>query len=183
MSRRVYVGNLPRDIREGELDHEFRRYGRVERIDVKNGFAFVEFDHERDADRAVRDLDDRTVFGRRIRVEPAHSDRSRRRQELRHGRHRVIVRGLPHGFSWQDLKDMFKKAGDAVFADISRDGDGIVEFDDDRDVDEAIHQFHRKVVEGSEIEVFEVHAPIPYILVRNFSNVFSHEHCALRLNL
>jgi len=69
------VGNLPRDIREGELDHEFRRYGRVERIDVKNGFAFVEFDHERDADRAVRDLDDRTVFGRRIRVEPAHSDR------------------------------------------------------------------------------------------------------------
>jgi len=51
---------------------------------------------------------------------------SRRRQELRHGRHRVIVRGLPHGFSWQDLKDMFKKAGDAVFADISRDGDGYV---------------------------------------------------------
>jgi hypothetical protein len=38
----------------------------------------------------------------------------------------------------------------------------IVEFDDERDVDEAIHQFDRKVVEGAEIEVTEVRAHVHY---------------------
>lgn len=40
--------------RERDLEHEFDRYGRVERVDLKNGFGFVEFDDPRDADDAIR---------------------------------------------------------------------------------------------------------------------------------
>lgn len=50
--RLVYVGNLPSDIRERELDDLFHKYGRIRNIDIKTPrrpppFAFIEFDDRR----------------------------------------------------------------------------------------------------------------------------------------
>ena len=47
--RLVYVGNLPNDIRERELNDLFHKYGRIRHIDItalRNPppFAFIEFD-------------------------------------------------------------------------------------------------------------------------------------------
>lgn len=49
---RVYVGNLPLDIRERELDDLFYKYGRIREIDLKQparppAFAFIAFDDVR----------------------------------------------------------------------------------------------------------------------------------------
>lgn len=39
---RVYVGNLPIDVRERELDDIFSRYGSISSIDIKGGrYVFV----------------------------------------------------------------------------------------------------------------------------------------------
>ena len=46
---RVYVGKLPYDVRERDLEKFFKGYGRVREILMKEGFAFVEFDDYRDA--------------------------------------------------------------------------------------------------------------------------------------
>ncbi|PIO70490.1 hypothetical protein TELCIR_07660 [Teladorsagia circumcincta] len=49
---RVYVGNLPPDCREKDLEDIFAKYGKVRFIDIKGGrgpaFAFVEFDDARE---------------------------------------------------------------------------------------------------------------------------------------
>ncbi|OAY64483.1 serine/arginine-rich splicing factor RS31-like isoform X2 [Ananas comosus] len=69
--RPVFCGNLDYDTRQSELDRLFSRYGRIDRIDMKSGFAFVYFEDERDAEDAIRHLDD-TPFGpgrRRLSVE------------------------------------------------------------------------------------------------------------------
>lgn len=42
--------------------------------------------------------------------------------------YRVIVTGLPPTGSWQDLKDHMREAGDVGFADVFKDGSGVVEF-------------------------------------------------------
>lgn len=55
MDSKVYVGNLPDDIRENDLEDVFYKYGKVRHIDIKNGggrgggapFAFLEFDDPR----------------------------------------------------------------------------------------------------------------------------------------
>ena len=52
---RVYVGNLPLDIRERELDDLFYKYGRIREIDLKQparppAFAFIAFDDVRGED-------------------------------------------------------------------------------------------------------------------------------------
>lgn len=50
---RVYVGNLPPDIRQKELETLFEKYGKIVNINLKNGdgrgppFAFIEYDDYR----------------------------------------------------------------------------------------------------------------------------------------
>uniref|UniRef100_A0A0E0DA66 RRM domain-containing protein n=1 Tax=Oryza meridionalis TaxID=40149 RepID=A0A0E0DA66_9ORYZ len=79
--RPVFVGNLDYDTRHSELDRLFYRYGRIDRIDMKSGFAFVYFEDERDGDEAIRALDG-YPFGpgrRRLSVEWSRGDRGSRR--------------------------------------------------------------------------------------------------------
>ena len=59
MAYRLYIGNLPMDIREREIDDLFYKYGRIVDIDIKStsrppAFAFISFDDSRDAEDAIR---------------------------------------------------------------------------------------------------------------------------------
>jgi RNA recognition motif-containing protein len=77
---RIYVGNLPLDIRESELDDLFYKYGRIREIDLKAparppAFAFISFDDYRDAQDAVRGRDGYNFDGYRLRCEFAKGDR------------------------------------------------------------------------------------------------------------
>jgi len=42
--------------------------------------------------------------------------------------YRVLVSGLPPTGSWQDMKDHMREAGQVTYADVFRDGTGVVEF-------------------------------------------------------
>ncbi|XP_059629343.1 serine/arginine-rich splicing factor RS40-like isoform X2 [Cornus florida] len=69
--RPIFCGNFEFDARQSDLERLFRKYGKVDRVDMKSGFAFVYMDDERDAEDAIRGLD-RIEFGRkgrRLRVE------------------------------------------------------------------------------------------------------------------
>lgn len=62
---KVYVGDLPRDVSEKELERVFREFGSVRSVWVARnppGFAFVMFDDERDAEDAVKNLDGRSAL-------------------------------------------------------------------------------------------------------------------------
>lgn len=58
-SARIYVGNLPPDIRVSDVKELFdpKKYGRILDVDLKNEkgppFAFIEFENKDDADYAV----------------------------------------------------------------------------------------------------------------------------------
>ncbi|XP_043708561.1 serine/arginine-rich splicing factor RS41-like isoform X2 [Telopea speciosissima] len=73
----IFCGNFEYEARQSDLERLFGRYGRVDRVDMKSGFAFIYMDDERDAEDAVRALD-RTEFGRegrRLRVEWTKQER------------------------------------------------------------------------------------------------------------
>ncbi|KAL9412197.1 hypothetical protein AB3S75_045759 [Citrus x aurantiifolia] len=81
MMRPIFCGNFEYDARQSDLERLFRRYGKVDRVDMKSGFAFIYMDDERDAEDAIRGLD-RTEFGRkgrRLRVEWTKHERGIRR--------------------------------------------------------------------------------------------------------
>ncbi|XP_067614135.1 serine/arginine-rich splicing factor 1-like [Eurosta solidaginis] len=70
---RIYVGNLPPDIRTKDIQDLFHKFGKVSFVDLKNKrgppFAFVEFDDGRDAEDAVKARDGYDYDGYRLRVE------------------------------------------------------------------------------------------------------------------
>ncbi|KAK1419249.1 hypothetical protein QVD17_28413 [Tagetes erecta] len=140
-SRTLYVGNLPGDIREREVEDLFYKYGPIVHIDLKipprpPGFAFVEFEDARDAEDAIRGRDGYKFDGQRLRVELAHGGRvspsvdryssgGSRGGLSRRSDYRVYVTGLPSSASWQDLKDHMRRAGDVCFSQVFRDRDGM----------------------------------------------------------
>ena len=138
--RKIYIGNLPPDVRTKDLDSIFSKYGRISDIDLKRRrgppFAFIEYEDERDAEDAVRDCDGYKLDGYTLRVEfPRGGSYSSFRRGTGRGSgpsrrsdYRVIVTNLPPSGSWQDLKDHMREAGDVGFADVFKDGSGVVEF-------------------------------------------------------
>ncbi|VEL25967.1 unnamed protein product [Protopolystoma xenopodis] len=87
-SAKIYVGDLPREASEREIEQAFRSYGKLRNVWVARnppGFAFVEFDDATDARDAVRDLDGTIICGVRARVELS-TGKSRPKPWLRGGR-------------------------------------------------------------------------------------------------
>merc|ERR1711931_404459 len=83
---KVYIGNLGSDPPSTtEVEKEFSYYGKLQSVWIARrppGFAYVEYEDSRDARDACKDLDGRTVFGRRIKVEISHG----RKRESRRSR-------------------------------------------------------------------------------------------------
>ena len=46
--------------------------------------------------------------------------------------------GMPSSGSWQDLKDHMREAGDVCYADVFKDGTGVVEFGSKDDAEFAV---------------------------------------------
>ncbi|KMT14229.1 hypothetical protein BVRB_4g075880 [Beta vulgaris subsp. vulgaris] len=162
--RTIYVGNLPGDIREREVEDIFYKYGPIVDIDLKvpprpPGYAFVEFEDERDAEDAVHGRNGYDFDGHRLRVEFAHggrayssSDRhssysgsSYRGGAPKHTDYRVMVTGLPSSASWQDLKDHMRRAGEVCFSDVFKDRryggmSGVVDYANYEDMKRAIRK-------------------------------------------
>ncbi|MBI4520030.1 MAG: RNA-binding protein [Gemmatimonadetes bacterium] len=79
MSRKLYVGNLPYDTGETQLQDLFTPFGQVESVNVMRdmatgrarGFAFVEMSTDEEAQRAVTGLDQTQLGGRSLTVTEA----------------------------------------------------------------------------------------------------------------
>jgi RNA recognition motif-containing protein len=79
MSRKLYVGNLPYDTGEAQLQDLFAPFGQVDSVKVMRdmatgrarGFAFVEMSSEDEAQRAVAGLNQAELGGRSLTVNEA----------------------------------------------------------------------------------------------------------------
>jgi len=79
MGRKLYVGNLPYEIGETELQDLFAKAGSVESVTVMRdqmtgrarGFAFVEMSTDEEAQTAIRELNASQVGGRSLTVNEA----------------------------------------------------------------------------------------------------------------
>src|SRR3954447_24487314 len=85
MSRKLYVGNLPYEIGETELQELFARAGAVETVTVMRdqmtgrarGFAFVEMGTDEEAQNAITQLNDSQLGGRNLTVNEARPKAAR----------------------------------------------------------------------------------------------------------
>jgi len=79
VSRKLYVGNLPYSIGEGELQELFSKAGNVESVKVMRdmatgrarGFAFVEMATDEEAQKAIAEFNEYELGGRALAVNEA----------------------------------------------------------------------------------------------------------------
>ncbi len=79
MGRKLYVGNLPYEVGEADLQELFGRAGTVESVNVMRdqatgrarGFAFVEMTTEEAAQKAISELNEYQLGGRNLTVNEA----------------------------------------------------------------------------------------------------------------
>jgi cold-inducible RNA-binding protein len=79
MGRRLYVGNLPYETGESDLQDLFAQAGTVETVKVMRdmatgrarGFAFVEMSTDEEAQKAITQLNDHQLGGRGLTVNEA----------------------------------------------------------------------------------------------------------------
>jgi RNA recognition motif-containing protein len=79
MGRRLYVGNLPFETTEADLQAAFERAGTVDSVRVMRdmatgrarGFAFVEMATDAEAQKAIQELHDTSFGGRTLTVNEA----------------------------------------------------------------------------------------------------------------
>ncbi|KAJ3182785.1 hypothetical protein HK101_009884 [Irineochytrium annulatum] len=164
MTTRVYIGRLAKDAREDDVDGLFKVIGDIKEINLKNGFGFVEFTHEADAEKACKDINGTSFFGERLIVELSRGDK---RKPVSHStskygppqrtNFRCIIENLSSSVSWQDLKDFMRRGGDVVYSDAHRfrDGEGVVEFATLDDLRNAIRKLDGEELKGRRVTLIE----------------------------
>ena len=88
MSKKVYVGNLDFSVDNEKFKGMFSEFGEIEEATViqdkfsgrSKGFGFVTFSNDEDADKAIAEMNDKEVDGRKLKVneaKPMDPDRPR----------------------------------------------------------------------------------------------------------
>ncbi len=79
MSKKLYVGNLPFSVDDAKLKEIFASYGEIEEATLisdkfsgrSKGFGFVTFVNDEDGDKAIAEMHEKEVEGRKLTVNEA----------------------------------------------------------------------------------------------------------------
>ncbi|KAJ9115960.1 hypothetical protein QFC22_005103 [Naganishia vaughanmartiniae] len=188
--RRVYVGKLPPDVRQEDVEKLFRDF-KIRECRLMAGFGFIEFEEQRDAEEAVTKYDGAKLLGEPIMVEFAKERRPREAggdfrgppgggggaygapgggaygapggAPRRGPGVKVLLKGVGSDVSWQDLKDFGREAGRPLRSDVDRaTGDGFLEYGTQEEAQSAVEKLSTMEIRGRRPEVtIDTSAPAP----------------------
>ena len=116
---RIWMGGLDPDTRESDIEKFLEGFGKVKEIYLKKMYAFVEFEDEQDAEDAVKELNDKELLDKKVKIEftnrKKYEDRSSRSKSPPRGRgrerggrggapeiyYRLKIRNLTTRFDWR----------------------------------------------------------------------------------
>ncbi len=67
----IYIARLPPKTTEKDLTYKFEKFGEIKNIDLKHGFAFIEYSDNKEAENAIEKMNGKTLNGQKIVVEPS----------------------------------------------------------------------------------------------------------------
>jgi len=165
---RVFLGNLPPDVRVRDIEDFFSKCGRVRNVLIKHGkYGFAEFEDSRDAEDAVYDMHGKRFMGARITVELAKGPRGGKEARrapwvAKYGapqrtKYKLRVENLSSRISWQDLKDTLRKAGEVTFAEahVDRRNEGRVELASMEDLERVYKRYQGYEMNGRKIALIK----------------------------
>eukprot|EP00195_Chlamydomonas_chlamydogama_P007005 CAMPEP_0202893732 /NCGR_PEP_ID=MMETSP1392-20130828/3259_1 /ASSEMBLY_ACC=CAM_ASM_000868 /TAXON_ID=225041 /ORGANISM="Chlamydomonas chlamydogama, Strain SAG 11-48b" /LENGTH=275 /DNA_ID=CAMNT_0049578173 /DNA_START=93 /DNA_END=920 /DNA_ORIENTATION=- len=152
--RPVFCGNFEYDAEEKEVFRLFDKYGPVDRIDMKQGFAFVYMKNKRDAEDSIRKLDG-LEFGykrRRLKVQWAKQAESERKRECKPSTTLFIVNFDTARTRERDIERYFDYYGSIKRVEIKKNY-AFVQFDSIDDAIKALEATNGRKLSGRTITV------------------------------
>ena len=91
MKNKIYIGNLPFDIKEEDVESFFGEFGAIEDVAIirdretgrSKGFGFVTFANEDEAEKAIKETEGKDFHGRPIKVNMAKERTDKPRRDTR----------------------------------------------------------------------------------------------------
>jgi len=163
MSRdsKVFIGNVPSDCRESDIESFFRGIGEVRDIVLKNNYGFCEFVDYYDAKDAVKEKDGERLLGVRVRVEFAKGERAGgggdRGGSSRGGgggggdRSCVYIGNIPSDCRESDIESFFH--GFRIRQVMLKRGFAFAVFEDQRDAEDAVKEMGGKRLLGERVRL------------------------------
>lgn len=175
-ARRVYIGNIPRDVDTAELTRIVGEHGAVDKAEVmydkysgrSRRFAFVTTKTIEDANIIVEKLNGTEIKGRKIKVNITEKPLTpvdvsllqAEETQFLDSPNKVYVGNLAKTVTTDILKSFFSEKGKVLGARVSRElgtsksrGFGFVTFSSDKDAEAAITFFNNTILEGQKIRV------------------------------
>ncbi|KXT02827.1 hypothetical protein AC578_5397 [Pseudocercospora eumusae] len=168
-SKIVYVGNIFFEVTAPQLEAEFGRFGEVvnSRIvkdgrGLSKGFGYIEFATQHDADRAIRELDQKVFQGRRMAVQ-YHAPKDPRKDSDRAYNppsRTLFIGNLSYQMSDRDLNDLFRQIRNVLDVRVAIDrrsgqprGFAHADFIDEASATKAKEVLEQKVLYGRQLRI------------------------------
>ena len=164
----MFIGNVPSDCRESDIESFFRGIGEVRDIVLKNNYGFCEFVDYYDAKDAVKEKDGERLLGTRVRVEFAKGERGGGGGGGDRGgsgsggnggggnrggdRSCVYVGNIPNDCREQDIMSFFQGFGRIKQVMLKR-GFAFAMFEDERDAEDAVRDMSGKKLRGERVKL------------------------------
>ena len=87
---KIFITKLSFRVTKRDLEREFGRFGKIRNLELKKGYAFIEYYNKSDAKEAMKELNNQKLFGqqKRIVIEEAKGRSREKRRENRRSRSR-----------------------------------------------------------------------------------------------
>ncbi|CEP60813.1 mRNA-binding protein NPL3 LALA0_S02e00210g [Lachancea lanzarotensis] len=153
---RLFVRPFPFDVQDSELNEIFAPFGPMKEVKILNGFAFVEFEEADSASRAIEEVNGKTFANQPLEVVFS---------KIQPPRFRMVLRNLPEGVAWQELKDLARENGlETTFSSVNTrefDGTGALEFPSEEILADALEKLNNIEFRGSVISAEKDDNPPP----------------------
>ncbi|EME87730.1 uncharacterized protein MYCFIDRAFT_120538, partial [Pseudocercospora fijiensis CIRAD86] len=168
-SKIIYIGNLFFEVTAPQLEAEFGRFGEVTNSRIvtdtngrSKGFGFIEFANRDDADRAIRELDQKVFEGRRMSVQyhvPRERNKAQRNVNTKPSK-TLFIGNMSYQMSDRDLNDLFRQIRNVLDVRVAIDrrsgqprGFAHADFVDEASATKAKELLEQKVVYGRQLRV------------------------------
>ncbi|GAA95934.1 hypothetical protein E5Q_02591 [Mixia osmundae IAM 14324] len=171
---RIQIRNLSSMTIQDDLEELFGKFGPLDNIRMKQGFAFLELPTQESAEAAIAEVNSRSLLDEEEAVslivtlakeapEAVDEDFGTRAEYTRSSTgYRVEISGISSSITYEDLKRLGRRAGHPMRADFERKtGIGFIDFGEHEQAKRAVKMLNRNIVYGHMIRVY--HEGLPYV--------------------